>query len=752
VTILPRLVASLLLAFLLAWPAAAQTPGLQPAEGRTAALRDVAPATEVEARALLGTLTDQEVRDLLLQQLYRAAAAQQTDADARGPVTFLQDNVVGALKAMEFSVTGAPEAVRNFGRSVSNFVAPRGFGGTLGWLAWLGAAIAAGAGAYALALRAAGGWRDYIASAQPKTLGERIGVLIRRVLLDFGGIIAFAAVSLLVVNRLMPDTPRLNREVADAFISQVIMLPLQMAAVSRFLSAPRRPELRLLAIDDASAPAFHKWVVALAAVLGFQNFAVPFTLSHGIPIEAPNIGVATNLAFYIGLAWMCWRFRHQLERMMRGGGAEAEVTPGEAAFAHAYSRLAIGAVALNFFLIMMILGAGMYHLLQGRQNDVLFLVLMAPALDVMVRAMVRNLMPPMTGEGVIARQAYVQAKRAWIRIGRLIIAALVVVVVASTWKIGPFAPDGAGPGILGTAGVLRALIILTIGFLLVELASLWTNQRLAKEQTEAEIDPEQEDAGGEGGSGKAASRLTTVLPLLRITLQITVLSLTALIALSNLGLDVTPLLAGAGVLGLAIGFGAQKLVADVVSGVFFLIDDAFRVGEYLDVDGALGTVERISIRSLRLRHHRGAVHTIPFGEIPKVTNYSRDWVIVKLKFTVTFDTDPNVVKKIFKQIGKDLSAIPEFARDMLQPFKSQGVFDVDDVGIVVRGKFMTKPGKQFTIRKEVYQRVNTAFEEAGIQFARKEVVVRVAKPGDMSAAEAGGAAAIATEAEAASAG
>lgn len=199
-----------------------------------------------------------------------------------------------------------------------------------------------------------------------------------------------------------------------------------------------------------------------------------------------------------------------------------------------------------------------------------------------------------------------------------------------------------------------------------------------------------------------------------------------LLALGNIGIDITPLLAGAGLLGLAIGFGAQKLVSDVVSGIFFLIDDAFRIGEYVEVDGTAGTVEKISIRSMQLRHHRGLVHTIPYGEIPKLTNYSRDWVIMKLKFTVPFDTDPNKVKKIFKKIGTEMMEEPLYKDGFLEPFKSQGVFDFSEVGMVIRGKFMAKPGQQFTIRKEIYNRVKAEFGAAGIEFARPEV--RIAMP------------------------
>jgi small-conductance mechanosensitive channel len=160
--------------------------------------------------------------------------------------------------------------------------------------------------------------------------------------------------------------------------------------------------------------------------------------------------------------------------------------------------------------------------------------------------------------------------------------------------------------------------------------------------------------------------------------------------------------------------------------VFFLVDDAFRVGEYVEIEGTMGAVEKISIRSMQLRHHRGPVHTIPYGEIPKLTNYSRDWVIMKLKFTVPFDTSPNQVKKIFKKIGQEMLVEELYKDDFLQPFKSQGVFDFDDVGMIIRGKFMAKPGKQFMIRKEIYNRVKSEFNAAGIDFARREV--RVALP------------------------
>ncbi|MFL5336798.1 MAG: mechanosensitive ion channel family protein, partial [Geminicoccaceae bacterium] len=169
---------------------------------------------------------------------------------------------------------------------------------------------------------------------------------------------------------------------------------------------------------------------------------------------------------------------------------------------------------------------------------------------------------------------------------------------------------------------LQITLVLLLAYLVWELARLAIDRRLRAEN------PGLQAMGDDAGQG--ASRLATLLPPLRVSLQAAVLTIATLSVLSAMNLDIRPLLAGAGVVGLAVGFGAQTLVRDVISGMFFLLDDAFRRGEYIDVGAVKGTVERISIRSFTLRHHRGALHTIPFGQIGHLTNYSRDWAIMKL--------------------------------------------------------------------------------------------------------------------------
>jgi len=190
-----------------------------------------------------------------------------------------------------------------------------------------------------------------------------------------------------------------------------------------------------------------------------------------------------------------------------------------------------------------------------------------------------------------------------------------------------------------------------------------------------------------------------------------------------MGINIGPLLAGAGVIGLAIGFGAQTLVRDIIAGIFFLMDDAFRVGDFIEVGTMKGRVEYISVRSLRLRHPRGMLITVPFGDMQSVTNYTRDYVIMKLDFRVRYDTDVEKVRKIIKNINKEIQADEELSHGLLDKIKSQGVRQMDDSAMIMRVKFVCAPGEQFVLRREVYRRIQEAFQKNGIEFAHRNVTV-----------------------------
>ncbi len=269
---------------------------------------------------------------------------------------------------------------------------------------------------------------------------------------------------------------------------------------------------------------------------------------------------------------------------------------------------------------------------------------------------------------------------------------------------------------------LDVMVILFIGYILFHFFRVWIDSKIAEEVDDGAADAELGDEGGEGGQ----SRLATLLPLFRGAILAVVVVTIALIVLMELGINVSPLFAGAGVVGLAVGFGSQTLVRDIFSGAFFLMDDAFRKGEYIDIGDVKGTVEKISVRSFQLRHHLGALNTIPFGEIKVLTNYSRDWVIMKLPLRVTYDTDVEKVRKLIKKLGQELLSDPVIGENFIQPLKSQGVIEMQDSAMIIRVKFMTKPGDQWLVRKKVYQDIRELFAREGIRFAHREVTVRLA--------------------------
>jgi moderate conductance mechanosensitive channel len=232
--------------------------------------------------------------------------------------------------------------------------------------------------------------------------------------------------------------------------------------------------------------------------------------------------------------------------------------------------------------------------------------------------------------------------------------------------------------------------------------------------------------GEDDAAAGTASRVGTLLPLFRNVVLIVIAAIAVIAALSTLGLNVAPLLAGLGVLGIAVGFGAQSLVKDVISGIFFLMEDAFRVGEYIDTGHLKGTVEGMSLRSVRLRHQNGQVHTIPFGQIQAVTNFSRDWSITKFNLHLEPGVDIETVRRTIKQVGEALLEDPEIGGEFIQPLKMQGVVDVLQTALVVRCKFTSTPIRPTYLQRQALRRLIEAFAAAGIRFAVPNFTMQLA--------------------------
>ncbi|WP_286193504.1 mechanosensitive ion channel family protein [Tropicibacter sp. R16_0] len=710
---------------MLAVPLHAQVPVSTSSGSTTSSSTPVVPEdlTPDQVDDLVARMSDDQVRALLLERLDAVAEQQTQVAPEKGILTIIRELGTNMVLGWAHVLQQVPNLVSGQLQAFSNFAASFGPGEMVAMFGYILAALVAGYAAEKLVV-----WL-VLRRARPETgqeadnLWSTVGFLFRRFCRELLGLVVFYVVLRFVGRNLLSPE---ELTFAGPMVFYLIWIPRLGAAISRFVLAPNRADLRLVNVSDKWAKYLHRNQIGLFLLGGFTIFIVGFNQANGVPMGETRLGFWLNTSVHIYIGIIAWRAREGLSDMMRG--TDPDRSRFDEAVATAYPYMAIGVSFVMWLVVEIIVGSGDRRLLMllgsAPHYTTMFWLLMAPAIDTLIRGLVRHLAPPMMGDGPIAERAYKSTKRSYIRIGRVLAGIFVILQIANAWEIDLRNVAAAGVGHDVAGALVEFLMIVAIGYIVNEVVSLWINRRLAAEMTASEQSPDEE--AGEGG-GAGGSRLATVLPLLRVSAQVAISVIFGLLAIGALGVDITPLLAGAGILGLAIGFGAQKLVADIVGGIFFLIDDAFRVGEYVDVGGTMGTVEKISIRSMQLRHHRGAVHTIPYGEIQKLTNFSRDWVIMKLKFTVPFDTDPNKVKKIFKKIGAEMMQDEVHKDGFLQPFKSQGVFDFDDVGMIIRGKFMAKPGKQFTLRKEIFNRVKAAFNEAGIDFARREV--RVAIPG-----------------------
>ncbi len=708
---------------LLSAPAMAQVP-ISTSSGTSETMPELPdPLTPDAINAMVAQMSDDQVRTLLLDRL-DAVAQQQAQAAAAEPSGFVKLQTIGTKLVASWvdAFKKLPMVFVSEAKAISNFASQFGGPGLLSLFGFTFLALALGFAAERGATYLTRQWQKEPTGGHDDLWGAA-RFLFWRFCRELLGLVVFYIV-LITIGRRLLDVDQLAY--AGPFVFYLIWVPRLGAALSRFVLAPNREDLRLVNVNDKWAKYLYRNLIGLFLLIGFTLFIVKFNALSGVSMSESRIGFWLNTSIHIYIAIIAWTAREGLSDMMRG--TDPDRTDFDEWIARGYPYFAVGVAVVVWFIVEIISAVRDPQVLRllgaGAHFTTMFWLLMAPAIDTLIRGLVRHLQPPIIGEGLVAEAAYRSTKRSYINIGRVFAIGIVVILIANAWNFDLRNLAAAGVGDRFASNVIEFIWLAAIGFIVYEVIGLYMNRRLAREQTS--ITQSDDQAAGEGG-GAGGSRLATVLPLLRITAQTAVVVIFGLLAIGSLGVDITPLLAGAGILGLAIGFGAQKLVTDVVSGIFFLVDDAFRVGEYVEVDGGTaGSVEKISIRSMQLRHHRGPVHTIPYGEIPKLTNYSRDWVIMKLKFTVPFDTDPNKIKKIFKKIGAEMQSDPLYKDDFLEPFKSQGVFDFDDVGMVIRGKFMAKPGTQFTIRKEIYNRVKSEFNAAGIDFARREV--RVAMP------------------------
>ena len=225
--------------------------------------------------------------------------------------------------------------------------------------------------------------------------------------------------------------------------------------------------------------------------------------------------------------------------------------------------------------------------------------------------------------------------------------------------------------------------------------------------------------------GLANARAQTMMPLIRNVLFVAIFIIALIVALANMGMNVTPLLAGAGVIGLAIGFGAQSLVADLITGLFIIIEDSLAIDDYVDVGGHLGTVEGLTIRTVRLRDIDGIVHTIPFSEIKSIKNYSREFGYAIFRVAVPANMDIDNAIKLMRDVGQKMRTDPLQRRNIWSPLEIQGVESFEAGNAILRARFKTAPIKQWEVSRAFNLSLKRHLDEAGLDLATPRMSIQM---------------------------
>ena len=505
-----------------------------------------------------------------------------------------------------------------------------------------------------------------------------------------------------------------------------------VATASRILLAPREPAQRLLPFDDDAAERLHRGVVRFVLVYVALYGTILVFGRLDVRIEVLELlTIALILTLLGSILHTTWGAREDIGRLIRASGERSTLI-----------RLLadLWPVLASVYFIGIVV-ARVLEVLSGDRTPTnapiisLLLIITLPIVDMTLCRALKAVAGQRPGDE--ARPSLILSYEPVLRHAiHIVVTVTGVLVLAEVWQLSLFGLARRTMGGQITSALFGIGIVLLLAYMFWEIVNTAIERRMKAEATQDAATP--------------ASRLRTLLPLFRMVLLGTIFVMATLSILSALGVNIVPLLAGASVVGVAIGFGSQTLVRDIVTGAFFLVDDAFRLGEYIEVGNTKGRIEKITARALFLRHHRGQLNVLPYGEIRQLKNNSRDWMIMKLEFRVTYDTDLDKVKKIIKKIGAEISADPELGKDLIEPLKSQGIYSTEDSALVIRAKFMAKPGSTvFMIRRVAFDKILKAFKENGIKFAHRQVTVLVPGSEDeaFAAKAAAGAAALATAAE-----
>ena len=522
----------------------------------------------------------------------------------------------------------------------------------------LGALWLAGWGCEQLFVRWARVWMRRVIAHPLETPAQRLGVQSERLLFSQLIVIAFGAGVLLAYVGLSPSG-LLGLVFLDVVIGTVALRI--VLSVARFLLAPGGPRFRLLTMPSATAKRCYRWVAVLAITTFVGLEAAALVRLGGSISAAITVATTTLLA----------------DALLVPVAVAAVATLSRDTDSHAPRAFRLMLAVLP--IVLWLLGAAGL----GTAAWLLFAAGLAPILSVVLSDVSRTLVFGPKRGGTLTPH-----ERLTVRAART-----AAVVLALLLLFGVLRAGAQGGGVIRLPfafSAITAIIILLVADLCWQLVRGLIERRLSA------------SAARDGLQG---DRLATVLPALRTAVFIAIGVITGLSVLSAFGWQIGPLLAGAGVVGLSIGFGAQTLVRDVIAGLFLLIDDAFRVGETIESGVLQGQVESFSLRSVRLRDDSGRLHTVAFGELKAVTNVSRDWAGMELPIYVAHAVPLDAVEAVIDAAITALEADDAYAGALLTRPRFLGATSLSESSMKLVIAIKTAPGRQFAIRSALLRRI-----------------------------------------------
>jgi len=533
---------------------------------------------------------------------------------------------------------------------------------------------------------------------------RRIPLVLGRLVLELLPVLGFLAVTHLVAATALGGAAQV-RLVLLAMVAAYALCAAIMC-VMRMLFSPGERRLRLLSVSDASAAYATRWTrrIVVVSVFGYALAEVGVLL--GLSQAAHDALLkAVALADLVFLAVIVLQRRRTVRRLLRAPeDASGPIAALRNRVARIWHWLALAALAALWLAGVVEVQHGYSLMLRYLVGVVVVVVVTRLAQILLLGALDRALLPRDDVEprhpGLAARLVIYHPMLS--RIMRALIVLAGAIALLQIWGLGTF--DWLVASALGRR-LVSSLFALAVTVLLAVV--VW-------EAVNAAIEHHLERLTREAQAARSA-RLRTLLPLLRTTLAVCILIVAGMMALSEVGVNIGPLLAGAGIVGVAIGFGSQKLVQDLITGIFLLLENAMQVGDAVTVSGLAGTVENLSVRTIRLRAADGSVHIVPFSAVTTVSNANRGLGNASVSVVVAAGEDTDRVCAALTEIAAGMRGEPDFAPRMLSDLQLWGVDRVDGASATIAGQVVCTDSGRWSVQREFNRRMKRRFDELGIR-------------------------------------